>query len=407
ALAALAGAGRRATALGALGLVAAVATPMVVPADVFRAGFEQRFGKLLYFKEEVTDTVMVSEDVRGDRMIRYGDGRGTAGTMTVSDDRMYAHLPMLLHPAPTRILSICFGVGNSLAALVRHPIEWVEAVELSPGVVGAAPLFARTNRDVLADPRVRLTITDGRNFLLTSHETYDVIRLDPPELHTAGVVNLYTREFYELARDHLRPGGIFSIWVNIVMTPEADLRLLVRTLASVFPYANVWQGPLRYSWVINGSMTPIDPDLRLLLRHYDEAAAGADLRENGLPDPYSLLALWGFGGRELAGFAGRGPGGVGGPTRPGFPAPPPPPPLFGFSNANSANWLTDFMAPNAHENVAARVFFTKIATMGRFRTPVLDHLRGIEAGGTPDEVAARIAQAGGVVPGRSGQPAGL
>src|SRR5262249_55942820 len=175
-LAALAGAGRRATALGALGLVAAVATPVVVPADVFRAGFEQRFGKLLYFKEEVTDTVMVSEDVRGDRMIRYGDGRGTAGTMTVSDDRMYAHLPMLLHPPPRGFVLFCFGVGNGLAALVRHPIEWVEAVELSPGVVGAAPLFARTNRDVLADPRVRLTIPDGRNFLLTSHETYDVIR---------------------------------------------------------------------------------------------------------------------------------------------------------------------------------------------------------------------------------------
>jgi spermidine synthase len=166
----------------------------------------------------VTDTVMVTQDVGGDRMIRFGDGRGTAGTMTVRDDRMYAHIPLVLHPAPRDVLSICFGVGNSLAAILVHPVAHVDAVELSPGVVDAAPLFRKTNRDVLTDPRVRLTIADGRNFLLASHDAYDVIRLDPPELHTAGVVNLYTREFYELARAHLRPGGIFSIWVNIVMT---------------------------------------------------------------------------------------------------------------------------------------------------------------------------------------------
>src|SRR5438552_17137364 len=158
----------------------------------------------------------------------------------------------LLHPAARRVLNICFGVGNSLAAVAAHPIERVDAVELSPGVVDAAGFFRDTNHDVLADPRVRLTIADGRNFLLASHERWDVIRLDPPELHTAGVVNLYTREFYALARDRLAPGGLFSIWVNVVMTPEADLRLLVRTVASVFPQVCVWRGPLRYLCAITG-----------------------------------------------------------------------------------------------------------------------------------------------------------
>src|SRR5206468_4040100 len=135
---------------------------------LFADGFARRFGPLLFYREEATDTVMVTRDARGERMLRFGDGRGTAGTMTVRDDRMYAHIPLLLHPAARRVLNICFGVGNSLAAVAAHPIERVDAVELSPGVVDAAGFFRDTNHDVLADPRVRLTIADGRNFLLAS-----------------------------------------------------------------------------------------------------------------------------------------------------------------------------------------------------------------------------------------------
>ena len=82
------------------------------------------------------------------------------------------------------MLQICFGVGNSLSAVLQHPVEMVDAVELSPGVLEAAPFFSKTNRDSMIDPRVEMIINDGRNFLLTSDERYDVIRLDPPELHT-------------------------------------------------------------------------------------------------------------------------------------------------------------------------------------------------------------------------------
>ena len=62
-----------------------------------------------------------------------------------------------------------------------------------------------------------------------------MIRLDPPEIHTAGVVNLYTLEFFELAREHLAAGGIFSVWLNIAYTPEDALRQIARTAAEAFP----------------------------------------------------------------------------------------------------------------------------------------------------------------------------
>src|SRR5438034_868223 len=107
-----------AAAAGALALA-------LVPPGLFADGFARRFGPLLFYREEAADTVMVTRDGRGERMLRFGDGRGTAGTMTVRDDRMYAHIPLLLHPAARRVLNICFGVGNSLAAVAAHPIERV------------------------------------------------------------------------------------------------------------------------------------------------------------------------------------------------------------------------------------------------------------------------------------------
>ena len=403
---ALAAAPRGAGAVaGALAAVAAGLTLALVPPSLFEQSFVRRFGPLLFYREEVTDTVMVTQDVRGDRMIRFGDGRGTAGTMTVRDDKMYAHIPLLLHPAPRRVLSICFGVGNSLAAATAHPVERIDAVELSPGVVDAAPLFRATNRDVLADPHVHLTIADGRNFLLASHDAYDVIRLDPPELHTAGVVNLYTREFYELARDHLRPGGIFSIWVNVVMTPEPDLRALVRTLASVFPHVSVWHGPLRYSWVINGSMAPHGPDLALLLRRFEEPGVRADLVAIGVPDAFTFLAHFVLAGDAVAAFAGESALVTDDRTRLDFTVPRSLDSFFGFANASTGGWLVQLMGPDPHHDVGLTLFFRKIARMEAYKRPVLPYLVNVGATGLgPDEVRARLAAAGAPVEDGAGQP---
>jgi spermidine synthase len=73
-------------------------------------------------------------------------------------------------------------------------------------------------------------IDDGRNFLLTTHETYDVILLEPPEMFTAGVVNLYTREFYEQARAHLAPDGLMMTWMPTGNMTIDDERQMFRAM---------------------------------------------------------------------------------------------------------------------------------------------------------------------------------
>jgi predicted membrane-bound spermidine synthase len=372
------------------GTVATLATfPLVVPPDFFRRGFENRYGELLFYREEVTDTIMVTGQGPGGRWLRFADGRGTAGTGSYFEDRMYGHIPLLLHPDPRQVLQITFGVGNSLAAVATHPVENIVCVELSPGVIDAAPYFESTNRGVLRDPRIDLRIEDGRNFLLASPSRYDVIRLDPPELHTRGVVNLYTSDFYELAREHLAPGGIFSIWVNAVMTPVEDLRLLVRTVAAVFPHVSIWRGPAFYSWVINGSLEPRPPDLDRLEQAFADERIRSDLASIGIASPYHFLRHFVMAGREILSFAGDGPVVTDDLTVLDFSVPRSRDAAYGIGNINTNNWLVAQIHPDGERDVIVVQFFEKLQVLSRFHRPVTPHVSGLDAAGIGREELSR------------------
>ncbi len=377
---------RRGGTVAVIGAVAIAATFLLIPQNFLAAQFASRFGELRFYREEITDTIMVTESPDGERMIRYGDGRGTAGTWTAFEDRMYAHIPMMLHANPKRILQIGFGVGNTLASVAKYPIEKATCIELSPGVADAAPFFSKTNHNVLEDPRVELITNDGRNFLLGTHEKFDVIRSDPPELHTAGVVNLYTREFYEMARAHLRPGGIFSIWVNTVFTPEEDLAKLANTFAEVFPHVSVWTGPAAYSWVFNGSMEAHDPDVQRLVEVFDIDAVREDLVTVGIQNPFYFTAHFVFGREGLEAFAGDAPLVTDDHTQLDFSTPKSADSFFGIANVNTDHWLVQQISPGAKYNVADATFMRKIQQLARYKRPVFPFLRNVEAAGFDPKV---------------------
>lgn len=249
-----------------------LAAQLVMPADVVSNDFSKTLGNLVYYNEEVTDTIMVIDlkDRNGIpqkdyRMLVFADGRGTAGHATKAEDRFYAHLPMLLHPDPKEVLLICVGAGNTLGAFLDHSrMERIDCVELSPGVLEASRRF-ETNDGALEpplDPRIRMNIDDGRNYLLGSDRTYDIVHLDPPELHTAGIVYLYTREFYEAAKARLKPGGVFSHWFNASKLTAEEMRDVVATFHDVFPHGTIWQGPGIYSWNLIATDRPLTVPLR-------------------------------------------------------------------------------------------------------------------------------------------------
>src|SRR6185295_11921369 len=122
--------------------------------------------------------------------------------------QLFAWLPLSLHPEPRRALLISYGAGNTAEALLSDPeLAQLTVVDLSPEILAASPVL-HGDRDPLRDPRVRLVREDGRHFLRVWREQFDIITAEPPPPVIAGVVNLYTREYFAALAQRLAPGGL-------------------------------------------------------------------------------------------------------------------------------------------------------------------------------------------------------
>ena len=141
-----------------------------------------------------------------------------------------------------RALLIGLGTGHSAFALKQLGYREVDVAEYAPGVVeAAATYFAHLNRNVLADPSVRLVPEDGRNLLLTNRtRTYDLITTEITSIWFAGATNVYAREFYELARQRMAPGAVLQQWVQVHHIGHDEIASAVATARAVFPYVSFW-----------------------------------------------------------------------------------------------------------------------------------------------------------------------
>ncbi len=290
-------------------LAAAAATAVLLASafwltrdDVFRRTFLNPGMDLVYYEEGATDTVAVAEKA-GQRIIVYEDRRGTAGTMSFRVNYFFGHLPILLHPgAPRRVLHICFGVGNSLSAVAAHDdVERIDSVELSPHVVNAAPYFW-TNDGVIDHPKVRTIIDDGRNYVMASLEEYDVIALEPPETFTAGVINLYTREFYEDALARLAPDGVMMQWIPIGEAPVEQEKMLFRAFSDVFPHVTAWRQIDSGCMLLIGTRLPLTIDYQRLQKRMSAPRIRRDMDLIGIRDADHLLSFLVFDEEAFAAF---------------------------------------------------------------------------------------------------------
>jgi len=148
----------------------------------------------------------------------------------------------MFHPNAESALVIGLGTGSTAGWLgAVSSIERVDVVELEPQVLRVARDFAIVNRSVLQNPKVVVTIGDAREVLATSRKTYDIILSEPSNPYRAGVASLFTREFYEMAAEHLGQGGIFLQWVQAYEVDAKTLRTVFATIGSVFPAVEVWE----------------------------------------------------------------------------------------------------------------------------------------------------------------------
>jgi spermidine synthase len=174
-------------------------------------------------------------------------------------------------------------------------------VELSESVRKSAPFFAHVTYDVLQQPNVRLRVDDGRNFLALSGERFHVITADIIQPMHAGAGHLYSREYFELVRGALEPGGLALQWIG--QRQKSHYELIMRTFLEVFPHATLWlNGELMV-----GSVEPLRLRRDGLSRALGSAASGPMLRSIGLGSFEELKQWYTAGAAEMRAFVGGGP----------------------------------------------------------------------------------------------------
>lgn len=194
-----------------------------------------------------------------------------------------------LHPEPRRALVVGLGTGATAGWLAQvETIERVDVIELEPAVGELAEVFAPVQQGLLENPRVRMIYGDGREYVLTTDETYDLIVSEPSNPYRTGVADLFSRDFYDAATRRLRPGGLFVQWLQGYEVDAPLIRTVYATLGSVFPAVETWQ-PLIADLLLVGSAEPI-------LHDYDR------IRRTVTQEPFrtAVRRLWRVDG--LAGF---------------------------------------------------------------------------------------------------------
>jgi spermidine synthase len=151
-----------------------------------------------------------------------------------------AALPVLARPDTHSMLIVGLGGGGVVEA-APDSLERIDVVELEPEVVEANHALSELRAiDPLADPRVNMTVDDARGSLLLTQRRYDAIVSQPSHPWTAGASHLYTREFFELARDRLEDDGMLLQWMGLGFVDDALLQTLVASLLSVFDHVNLY-----------------------------------------------------------------------------------------------------------------------------------------------------------------------
>lgn len=247
-------------------------------------------GKLLSYREGATGTVAVRR-LAGTVSLAI-DGKvdaSNAGDMLTQ--RLLAHVPLLLHPAPKRVAILGLGSGVTLGSALTHPLEAATVLEISPEVVAASRFFELENHRALADPRTRLIVGDGRTHLMLGREQYDVIVSEPSNPWMAGIASLFTREFFEGAKARLAPGGMLCQWAHTYDISRDDLRSIVATFLTAFPEGTMWLiGDADVLLV--GSTGPLDDRIAGIAEAWQRPGVAADLASVGAREPYAITSLF-------------------------------------------------------------------------------------------------------------------
>jgi spermidine synthase len=256
--------------------------------------------KPLFVGEGINASVVITS--RGDQRFFYVSGKSEAST-TLLDmrlQRMMGNLPALVHPAPRSVLVVGFGAGVTAGSFVPYPeVQNITICELEPIIPPASDeFFGKENYHVLRDGRTHIVYDDARHYILTVPYKFDIITTDPIHPWVKGTSTLYSKEYYELVKQHLKPGGVVAQWLPLYESNLETVKTELATFFDVFPNGTVWSNYLSgdgYDMVLLGSPDghPINlNDLQRRLQQPSYAGVVASLAEARFNSAVDLLATY-------------------------------------------------------------------------------------------------------------------
>jgi spermidine synthase len=297
--------------------VSVLAVPLAWSVPTIPAGLIA-YGRYLASRTQVADAIYVGEGMNSTVAVTLLDGDivsfhvcGKVEASTEPADmrlqRMLGHLSALLHPKPRSILVVGCGAGVTAGAFVLHPdVERIVLCEIEPLIPKiAAGFFGKENYNVLHDPRVEVVYDDARHYILTTHEKFDVITSDPIHPWVRGSAALYTKEYFELCKRHLNPGGVVTQWVPLYESGPDVVKSEMATFFTAFPDGTIWSNDINgegYDVVLLGRAEPMKinvDELARRLERSDHLAVVQSLAEVKFASAMELLSTYAGQGPDL------------------------------------------------------------------------------------------------------------
>jgi spermidine synthase len=271
----------------------------LLPIPVARWADREADRRVIAVREGLTETVIYFERLVTGKpvshvMLTNSFSMSTTGYGVRRYQKLYVYWPVAVHPDLRRALLIGYGVGNTAKAMTdSSSLESIDVVDLSRDILAMNRLVYPNEADLpIHDPRVRVHIEDGRYFLQTTAQRFDLITGEPPPPGIAGVENLYTREYFQLLQDRLADGGIATYWLPLSDLSDVSTRAILRAFCDVFDDCSLWNGSGTNLMMIGtrDARGPVSEEQ--FTRQWNTPSVVAEMRRLGIEQPEQLGALF-------------------------------------------------------------------------------------------------------------------
>jgi spermidine synthase len=299
----------------ALGVVVATRVPSIPPMLVaFGRYMVTWLGQVevLYSGEGMNSSIAVTKLLNSGATQFHVAGKVQASSLPqdMRLQRMLGHLAALFHPNPKSAMVVGFGAGVTAGSLIVHPeLQRLVICEIEPLVPATSSrFFAQENHNVFHDPRVEMVYDDARSYVLTGKEKFDIITSDPLDPWVKGAATLYTREHFERVKNHLNPGGIVTVFVQMYESNLGAVKSEIATFLDVFPNGSVWANNINgrgYDLVLLGTVDPLRIDVKQIedrLARVDYQPVVASMSEVGFPTLIDLVSTFSARATDLTGW---------------------------------------------------------------------------------------------------------